>query len=79
MGVEDKLDKIIEKQSEMTVTLAKMEVDLAHHIKRSDSHEERMEKQDKKIDKMWYIIIALALGGAGSTAPQLIKLLTGGQ
>jgi hypothetical protein len=79
VGVEDKLDKIIEKQSEMTVTLAKMEVDLAHHIKRSDSHEERMDKQDKKMDKLWYVIIAIALGGAGGFAPELVKLITGAQ
>lgn len=79
MGVEDKLDKIIEKQSEMTITLAKMEVDIAHHIKRSDSHEERMEKQDKKMDKIWYIIIAMALGGAGGFAPDIIKKIIGGQ
>lgn len=79
MSVEDKLDKMIDKQSEMLVSLGRIEVDLAHHIKRSDSHEERMEAQDKKIDKLWYVVIAMALGGAtaGGLAPELIKLFTG--
>jgi hypothetical protein len=78
MRLNDKLDKIIDKQSDISMTLAKMEVDLAHHIKRSDSHEERMEKQDKKIDKIWWIVIAMALGGAGGFAPEIIKKLIGG-
>lgn len=77
-NVEEKLDKVLDKQADMNVILAKMEVDLAHHIKRSDQHEERMDAQDKKMDKMWWVIIAIALGGAGGLAPEILKNLAGG-
>ena len=70
MNIDEKLDKIIEKQSAQAVTLGEIKVDLAHHIKRSDKHE-------SLIQKLWFAVALLAGAGAGSAGPSLIKLLGG--
>lgn len=73
----DKVDKIFEMVSEMKVTLARVEVDLAHHIKRSDQHEERLDKQRNTINKLWIVIAALVGGAVGNEFPAIMKLLGG--
>ena len=42
--IHDKLDRMIETLSEIKVTQATQAVDLAHHIKRTDLLEERVEQ-----------------------------------
>lgn len=71
VSVEAKIDKMLDKQNEMNVTMAKIEVDLAHHIKRSDKHE-------KQIDRLWYILMAIFAGGGAKFGPELLKTLMGG-
>lgn len=71
MSIEPKVDKLLEKQHEMNVTMARIEVDLAHHIKRSDKHE-------KQIDRLWYILMAIFAGGGAKFGPDLLKTLMGG-
>lgn len=75
MSIDNKLDKIIDVQNSHSVVMAKMEVDLAHHIKRSDLHEEHLKKQDKKIEKIWYILIASAAMVSSKFGPEFLKWL----
>jgi hypothetical protein len=75
MKIHDKLDKLIESNSEQQIILAKMQVDLAHHIKRSDQHEEHLKMQDKKIQKIWYILIAGAAAGISEYGAIFLKWL----
>lgn len=84
MSVEEKLDKILDKQSDMAVTLARVEVDVAHHIKRSDMHEaqlkeqaEKLGTQNDKISKLWYAVVGLAGAGIGNAGPNILKYLGG--
>lgn len=68
MKTDEKLDKIFDILVEMRVDVAKNTVDLAHHIKRSDMLEAKMQK----------IIYLLAIGaGIGITlyGPDALKLL----
>lgn len=73
MSIEQKLDKIIEIQTEQRVTLAAMETDLRHHIKRSDAHELKLDKQDKLINRLWLAVALLFGAGAGSSTPSILK------
>ena len=75
MTMQEKLDKLIEGQSTQNVALAKIQVDLAHHIKRSDAHEVHLKEQDKKIIKIWYILIAGAAAGVSEYGAVLLKWL----
>lgn len=77
MKIHEKLDKVIESQAKHEVILAKMQVDLAHHIKRSDLHEVHLKDQDKKINKIWYVLIAGAAAGISEYGTYLIKWLGG--
>lgn len=77
MKLHEKLDKIIENQSKQEVVLGKMQVDLAHHIKRSDLHEIHLKEQDKKIIKIWYVLIAGAAAGISEYGLQIVKWLGG--
>jgi L-lactate utilization protein LutC len=77
MSTDQKLDKILETQSNHSVTLGKMEVDLKHHIKRSDNHEVYLQKQDKSITKIWYVLIAGAAAGITEYGTIIIKFLGG--
>lgn len=73
--MQDKLDKLIDGQAEQNVMLAKMQVDIAHHIKRSDQHEIHLKQQDTKIQKIWYVLIAGAAAGISEYGATLIKWL----
>ena len=75
MKMQDKLDKLIDGQAEQNVTLGRMQVDIAHHIKRSDAHELHLKEQDKKIQKIWYFIIAGASAGAAEYGTTIFKWL----
>ena len=75
MTTEEKLDQIIENQTKQSITLATMETDLRHHIKRSDSHEDQLKMQNKTITRLWFAIIGLFGAGAGNAGPSLIKWL----
>lgn len=71
----DKLDKLVDGQAEQKVILAQIRVDLAHHIKRSDQHEIHLKEQDKKINKIWYVLIAGAAAGVSEYGGILLKWL----
>lgn len=77
MKIHDKLDKLVDGQAEQNVVLAKIQVDLAHHIKRSDAHEEHLKKQDSKINRIWYVLIAGAAAGVSEYGAVIIKYLGG--
>lgn len=77
MKMHDKLDKLVEGQAEQNIMLAKIQVDLAHHIKRSDAHEKHLYEQDKKINKIWYVLIAGAAAGVTEYGATLLKWLGG--
>lgn len=67
--------KILEVLSKIDVRLASIEVDLRHHIKRSDQHEQQLAKQSKMINVL--VIGAAVTAGAGLKAvlPFVMKLL----
>lgn len=75
MNTDDKLNKILETMTEMRITMASMESDLRHHIKRSDAHELKLAEQGKVINKLWYAIFALAGTGLGASGPSIAKWL----
>ena len=67
-------DKLLAALNKIEVRLASIEVDLRHHIKRSDQHEEMIHRQRKLINSL--IIGAAVTAGAGlkSVMPFLMKL-----
>ena len=67
-------EKVVEALNKIEVRLASIEVDLRHHIKRSDKHEELIGKQSKLINTL--IIGAALTAGAGlkAIAPVVMKL-----
>jgi len=67
-------ERIVEALNKIEVRLASIEVDLRHHIKRSDKHEELIQKQSKLINTL--IIGAAITAGAGlkTLAPIVMKL-----
>ena len=75
MNAPAQLAKILENITEIRVTMASMEVDLKHHIKRSDAHEKKLDKQENIINKLWIGIALLAGAGASSVAPEIMKLI----
>jgi len=77
MNMENKIDRILENQADQRVSLAKIETDLRHHIKRSDNHEIEMQLNKSHINKLWIAIAALVGAGAQSAAPEIAKFLTG--
>lgn len=65
--VADKLDAILEKITQITVSIAKIEVDVAHHIKRTDLLEKQVEPMKKHADELsgvvkFFKILALVIG-----------------
>lgn len=69
---EEKLDKIIESQSQMRVDVAKNTVDLAHHIKRTDMLENKMQK----IVDLLMVGAGIGLALYGPQFLELVKALT---
>lgn len=67
-------EEVVKALNKIEVRLASIEVDLRHHIKRSDKHEELISKQSKLINTL--IIGAAVSAGAGLKAafPFLMKL-----
>ena len=67
-------DKVVEALNKIEIRLASIEVDLRHHIKRSDQHEQSIQKQNKLINTL--IIGAAITAGAGLKIvfPVLTKL-----
>jgi hypothetical protein len=66
--------KILEALNKIEVRLASIEVDLRHHISRSDKHEELLGKQSKVIISL--LIGAALTAGAGAKVilPYVLKL-----
>lgn len=75
MSVEDKLGRILENITEIKITMAAMENDLRHHIKRSDQHEVDIKAQNKTITRLWLAVAMLFGAGTGSAGPSIIKFL----
>lgn len=75
MSTEDKLGRILENITYIKITMASMETDLRHHIKRSDQHDVELKSQSKLINRLWLAVALLAGGGLGSSAPSVIKFL----
>lgn len=59
----DKIDEIIDKLASINVSIAKMEVDVAHHIKRTDLLEEQVEPMKKHADELAGVIKFLKISG----------------
>lgn len=68
-------DKVLEVLGKINNRLTSIEVDLRHHIKRSDTNEISIEKNKKSIHVL--IIGAAVLSGAGlkTALPFIMKLL----
>lgn len=60
------LKKLLETTQEIQVDISAIKVDLAHHIKRSDSHEEEI----LRLNKVLYMIYGIGafIGGVGVLA-----------
>lgn len=77
--IESKMDKTIDTVTEMSLTMAKMEVhvdqntrDLEEHIKRTDIAEDRIERLEKK--EQWLMGAVWVIGLLGSLIIASIKL-----
>lgn len=62
-----KLDAIMEKLAQVNISIAKIEVDVAHHIKRTDLLEKQVEPMKKHTDELAGVVkflkfLALAIG-----------------
>lgn len=70
-----KYKELIEILGKIDSRLTSIEVDLRHHIKRSDQHEELISKQSKTINIL--VLGAAVTAGAGlkSALPFIMKLL----
>jgi hypothetical protein len=56
MDTSDKLDKIIEKQNEHSVILGQIQIDVLHHIKRTDLHEQHLKRNETKLNGIIYTL-----------------------
>lgn len=75
--LEDKLDKVIETQSEINVTLVKQSVILEEHVKRTNLLEQKLEPVEKHVAMVQGAIkVVMALGGGGIVA-EMIRYLKG--
>jgi len=59
---------LIKVLQQINITLAKMEVDVRHHIKRTDALE-------SKVQKIWYLVVLGAGAGAAQYGPTVLKLI----
>lgn len=56
-----KLDEISDKLSDINISIARIEVDIAHHIKRTDLLEKQVEPMKKHADELTGVIKFLKL------------------
>lgn len=68
-------NKIVEALNKIEVRLASIEVDLRHHIKRSDKHEEQLGKQSKWINILLMGAAMSAGAGLKAALPFIMKIL----
>lgn len=68
MKMEQKIDQIVEMLYEIKVDVARNTVDLAHHIKRSDKLEDKMQR-------MVYLLAIGAGIGLALYGPDVLKLI----
>ena len=47
--LDEKIDKILDNQVAIKVDLSQMKVDVAHHIKRSDQHDARLQTLERMV------------------------------
>lgn len=70
----NKVDEIMEKLNVMTISIAKMEVDVAHHIKRTDLLEEQIEPMKKHANELSGVVKFLKLLGAIIGVIEVIRM-----
>lgn len=70
--LEDKLDKVMDMQGEMNVTLAKQSVILEEHVKRTNILEEKLAPVEKHVSLMKSL---MKIGGMALTGDFAMKLL----
>lgn len=70
----NKVDEIMEKLNVMTISIAKMEVDVAHHIKRTDLLEEQIEPMKKHANELSGVVKFLKLLGAIIGVREVIRM-----
>jgi len=66
--LEGKVDKCLDKINSVDKTQQAIEVDLRHHIKRTDMLE-------KKTNKIWYLILLGAGAGIAQYGTSILKIL----
>lgn len=66
----DKLDQILKEIQDIKLSQAGMEVDVRHHIKRTD-------KLETKVNYIWYLVLLGAGAGMIELAPFLKTILGG--
>ncbi len=71
--IEGKIDKILEHQASMDVTLAKQNVEIAHHIRRTDQIEELIKPA---LEFLAFSRVALRWVAVGATLAAIYKALS---
>lgn len=61
--IPNKLDEIIDKLNGVNISIARIEVDVAHHIKRTDLLEQQVEPMKKHADELAGVVKFLKLAG----------------
>ena len=64
----EQLNNIYKSIHNIEKTLATMEVDVRHHIKRTDMLE-------SKVQKIWYLVVLGAGAGLAEWGPSILKIL----
>ncbi len=75
--IEEKLDKIVEHMSEMSVTLGKQSVILEEHVKRTNILEAKLAPVEKHIARVEGAMKLVGLLGVGTALVQGIRSLFG--
>lgn len=70
----NKVDEIIEKLAEINISIVKIEVDVAHHIKRTDLLEEQVSPMKKHADELSGVVKFLKLLGIIITLVEAIRM-----
>ena len=70
-----KLDEIIDKLGKVNVSIAKIEVDVAHHIHRTDLLEEQVAPMKKHSDELAGVIKFLKLLGIIVALVEAIRMI----
>lgn len=77
--LEDKLDKVIEQQGEMNVTLAKQSVILEEHVKRTNLLELKIAPIEKHVVMVHGVLKFIGiLGILAAIVESVVKVLVGG-